>query len=445
MKFLAILRDSLREAIDTMVFYVMVALSLLLTLFAFSIGFQPLPARQALESFANLTLNPQLPRDADPQAQLSALIRMTSQGDTYEVAQAEPLDDGRAPFDTRYQVILVRKAINATVGGKATPKAVQQRVKDQFGRLGELPIFQVAEVKELAADDPRSPGGLHVPGTSQMAFEVTIAPTPDTQLFWPHNASILFGLVPIRTGAPLGFQLHFIESGLVIGLGGWVTILISVIITAFFIPNMMRKGTVDLLLVKPISRPALLIYKFIGGLTFIFLNTAVAVGGVWLALSLRSGVWATGFLWTILIITFFFAILYTVSTLFGMLTQSPIAAILLTCGAWFFLFMVGIGYQFAEAEKAREQRSAKQENREPEPEGTFFQVVRGVHFVLPRTSDLGLLNSRLLSNELISADKLSGKPLDQTSVTWAESLTVSAVFIVLVLGLACWRFSVRDY
>ena len=44
MKFLAMLKDSLREAIDAKVFYVMVALSLLLILFVLTTSFKPLPA-----------------------------------------------------------------------------------------------------------------------------------------------------------------------------------------------------------------------------------------------------------------------------------------------------------------------------------------------------------------------------------------------------------------
>jgi ABC-type transport system involved in multi-copper enzyme maturation permease subunit len=47
---------------------------------------------------------------------------------------------------------------------------------------------------------------------------------------------------------------------------------------------MLRKGTVDLLLVKPMSRITLLLFKFIGGLTFIFLTTAFIVSGLWLVL-----------------------------------------------------------------------------------------------------------------------------------------------------------------
>ena len=51
-----------------------------------------------------------------------------------------------------------------------------------------------------------------------------------------------------------------------------------------------------------------------------FLNSAVAVGGIWLVLGLRSGIWSPGFLATILILTFFFAILYAVSAFFAVLT-----------------------------------------------------------------------------------------------------------------------------
>ena len=155
-------------------------------------------------------------------------------------------------------------------------------------------------------------------------------------------------------GVPLGFQLWVLENYVVNGIGAWVAILVSIVITAFFIPNMLRKGTVDLLLVKPMRRTALLLYKYVGGLLFILVNTAVAITGVWVALGLRSGIWAPAFLLTIWIITFFFAILYSVSTLFGVLTRSPVVAILLTCGAWLFLFIVGVTHNFIEEQRKQD-------------------------------------------------------------------------------------------
>jgi ABC-type transport system involved in multi-copper enzyme maturation permease subunit len=241
---------------------------------------------------------------------------------------------------------------------------------------------------------------------------------------------------------------------------------VSVVITAFFIPNMQRKGTIDLLLVKPIHRTTLLIYKYIGGLSFIFLNTTVAVVGVWLMFSIRSGVWAPGFLVSIPVITFFFAILYAVSTLFGVLTRSPIASILLTLGVWFALFLVGMLYQWfeltatdegrralAEAQSASkppsERKPVENDGLTPDErraqQGWFPRAVRGLHYVLPRTTDLDQLMNRYLQSDLMFANKVPGMKLDTTPITWGESLTVSGLFIVVLLGLSSWRFATRDY
>src|SRR5262245_11548746 len=48
MKYLAILKDSLREALDNKVMYVTVGLSLLVTLVLLSVGFDPLPPEEVI-------------------------------------------------------------------------------------------------------------------------------------------------------------------------------------------------------------------------------------------------------------------------------------------------------------------------------------------------------------------------------------------------------------
>jgi ABC-type transport system involved in multi-copper enzyme maturation permease subunit len=323
-------------------------------------------------------------------------------------------------------------------------------------------------------------------------FEADVRPTPVARRLWPHEPSLLFGAVPLSflQELPLGMQLYLLEDTVVNGIGAWVAVLISIIITAFFIPNMLRKGTIDLLLVKPIHRTSLLLYKYVGGLLFILLNTTVAVGGVWLALGLRSGIWAPSFLLTILVITAFFAILYAVSTLFAVLTQSPIAAILLTIAVWFVLWLVGFLYQLGEAVRLQEERraaakrveeamgppaaeapaakdapadkgeagdkkaedgekEAKRRREEPEipfrSDNWFFNTVRKVHFVLPRTKDLDQLMSRILIRDLLTANQVKEQKIDDTRVSWGESLTVSGIFVAVMLGLSCLRFATKDY
>src|SRR5262249_23723208 len=150
--------------------------------------------------------------------------------------------------------------------------------------------FQMLEVTDA---NLVRPGNRFVPDNADaknVYFEVRTRPTDVTRRLWPHEPSLFFGALPLSFlgQVPLAFQLFLVEDQVIKGIGGWIAVLVSVVITAFFIPNMLRKGTVDLLLVKPIRRTTLLLYKYVGGLLFIFLNTTLAVGGVWLALSLRS-------------------------------------------------------------------------------------------------------------------------------------------------------------
>src|SRR5437016_9203721 len=57
MKFLAIMKDSLREAIDSKVFFVMVALSSVMILLACTLSFKPRPAEQIFKERLVLPLN----------------------------------------------------------------------------------------------------------------------------------------------------------------------------------------------------------------------------------------------------------------------------------------------------------------------------------------------------------------------------------------------------
>jgi ABC-type transport system involved in multi-copper enzyme maturation permease subunit len=463
MKFLAILRDSVREAIDAKVFYVMVGLSALLILLAFTVTFKPVGEAKPFMDMASVPLNVDLSEKElafqDPSRLLAQVMRQAGKG-LFHVTAVEAIDGADDSPDSRYRVRVRGVFPSAAAAGKvrSEPGETADRLREQFGNLLGSRVVRVADVR-LA---PAGRAG------NEVDFELTTEPSAATRRLWPHDVSLLFGLLPLSflDRAPMGAQLFFLENTLVNDLGAWVTILVSVVITAFFIPNMLRKGTVDLLLVKPIHRWALLAYKYVGGLAFILLNTAVAVGGVWLALGLRSGVWSPGFLMSILVITFFFAILYAASALFGVLTRSAVAAILLTCVVWFTLFLVGLLFQLFEMRVTDEGRRAWHEamsanlppsERKPleddgltpdqrrEQQGSFAKGVRLLHKVLPRTRDLDALMSRHLMSDLLFASQKPASKLDTTPASWRETLTVSLAFIAVMLGLACWRFSTKDY
>src|SRR5262249_48600616 len=140
-----------------------------------------------------------------------------------------------------------------------------------------------------------------------------------------------------------------------------------------------------------------------------------AVGGVWLALGLRSGIWATGFLMTILVITFCFAVLYSVSTLMGVLTRSPIVAILVTIFVWALLYLLGVLHGYLDStRKPREvipgvklpessDKDAPALLQKPYPDWVYA-TVDTLHYVLPRTRDLTNLNSHLIIKGVLLDD-----------------------------------------
>ena len=173
------------------------------------------------------------------------------------------------------------------------------------------------------------------------------------------------------------------------------------VLTAFFVPNMLRKGTVDMLLVKPIHRTTLLLYKYVGGLTFVFLNALVAVGGVYVVIGLRTGVCGRRTAGAHPGITFYFAVFYSVSVLFGVLTRSPIVPILITLavypfsGPWAGHTRPDVGPQGRPARDHPLRWIAQSQ----EPIKTTVEVA---YTVLPRTKDIDVLTTRVIAGDLLS-------------------------------------------
>ena len=464
MRYLAILKDSYREAIDTKVFYVMAGLSGVLILLVASISFRPVPADEALSSIVSRpefqfiyadrgrSLMPEfvplsyeikdvkaLTQASTPEAQdyrfmlvvhemgpgsLARSVKVWSEPPKKRAVGAQ---EGNAPAAEKPGVLGKEANKQAPASDQVPDNLVAEFLTSQFALVGNLDVTKVERAKAAA------------PADAPPTFEIWTRGKTGVR-GWLHDPALFFGALPMTfLRASLGASVYFIEDTLVNGLGAWIAILVGIVITAFFIPNMLRKGTVDLLLVKPIHRATLLVYKYVGGLAFIFLTSAITIVGIWLALGLRSGIWATGFLLTVFVLTFFFAILYSVSTLFGVLTRSAIVSILITCFVWFALWLVGTSYTTLAMFRSDPHIGQ-------EIPGWANTTVDTIHDVLPRTKDLDLLTTKLLSHEVLTESEIRRQKLDRLpDVTWGESLSVSGAFIAVMLGLASWRFVSKDY
>lgn len=252
---------------------------------------------------------------------------------------------------------------------------------------------------------------------------------------WPHAIRFFFGATGAIKGVPLGHALRFIQDVIVNGLGAAITLMLSVVITAFFIPNMLRKGSLDLLISKPIGRVQLLVYKYIGGLIFIFVLSAFTIGGVWLVMAIQSGHWDPRFLLVIPVLTFTFAIVYSVSTLIAVLTRSAIASILISLAFMLVLYIVGNVKTFFDFNKVAGDIEF--------PEWAYT-LVNLLNDGLPRYKDMDKLTSRLIVDSTlpIGDARLQGVLIEFPS--WGGAISVSLIFIVLMLGLASWRLVNRD-
>lgn len=471
MQFLAFLKDSYREAKSGWMLQVMLVLSALLVLLVVSVGFRPVTLEDELTDQLRLIsrLVATNPESGKPQL---GIANVTS-SNTAEPWKADYAFDYVVKVETPEDMKKVLKT-----GLPVTRPDAERFLRDSLPFLknvevtGGPPEFQESKRDERRKNadaeakdkdkDGKEPKKDEAPLPTEVRYKVTTkGTTVDDRLAWRHKVSILFFYEIPYVYISLREGVYLMEKYLVNGAGAWVLLFVAVVITAGFIPNMLAKGSLDLMVSKPIGRTRLLVYKYIGGLTFVLILTTATVGGVWLAIGARSGIWTPHFLAIIPILTFYFAVLYAVSTLVAVFTRNTLVAILLTGVAWGGLWVVGkvndgIENRREAAAKAKPvdpntQEGVLREVQDEQPLWGFipkwaFTPVNALHTITPRTYQLDDRLGRLIAEGVLTPSELKAKEYDTTPRTsWTEMVLVSLVGIGGLLGIAAWRFSSRDY
>jgi hypothetical protein len=431
MKFLTVLKDSYREAIDGKIFQAMLVLSGLFILFVASISYKPLALDEALQKRLDF---------------FNWLLGLSGKGDApkFTVENYRVTNGAAEPWNGDYEFEVVAAC--------PTPKALEELRKTPLpASVPAVTAWLGAEAYYLAnvtvAEVPP-------PDPAQARFRVATRGTTVTDVTaWPHEPAVLFGVrLPFMTGT-LRSLVYDIEKYLVNEVGGRVVLLIGIVVTAGFVPNLLRKGTLDLYVVKPIGRSELLVYKYVGGLIFVFLLTAFTVCGVWAVIGLRSGIWAPEFLLLVPILTLYFAILYAASVLVGVLTRNALVAILLALLVWGGLSLAG--YLNNKIKTARQAEDEVRKKLAPDAAPGSMPSALGLPpgaetalqwacDVLPRGSDLDRQSSRAIARGVLTGQEVQKEGFDRPLPSWAETVGVSLAWIAILLGLACWRFETRD-
>lgn len=114
----------------------------------------------------------------------------------------------------------------------------------------------------------------------------------------------------------------------------WVAVILALISTAGIFPQLMRKGTIDLVVARPISRTRLFLTEYAAGLLFVALQVGVFSLASFLVMGIRGGAWEPGLFLAVPLVVLFYSYLFSVCVLLGTLTRSTVAALLLTLLFW---------------------------------------------------------------------------------------------------------------
>ena len=527
MKFLAMLKDSLRETIDSKVFFVVIAISVLFIGIMATLSLTPNPADEAMTKLIDA-----LPDGAQVgELPILGKIKVTEPRTQYKIQDLKGPEGTRRPWEGEYQFVIESRdlqmygvrvaileelirteqaaALNTDNPRRTRGMRIQEdiereahRIQDTEGKKGtsqvqmqeqlqgyitlrimqELQSLKQEDMENFISEHLKTQGNWDVTEvkfielpekersikitarvpikegddiriTSKEVdgevnrFRVTVKSKGDTYGLWPHKATLLFGAIPLGDSKKPSELAYYVTYWGVWMFGAPVIMLLSCIITAFYIPNMLRKGTVDLLLSKPISRFVLMLYKYTGGLTFMFINTTLLIFGLWIVLGLRTSIWEPAFLITIPVLTFQFAFFYALSTLSAVFTRSPIVSILLCIFMWGFLWLLGWTHYTANVVKEATSRSSNEGGWLPTVTGWLAPACDVAHTVAPHYLDLDWLADYTLeerSRPLTTAER-ERKIKSHAKYNWGESILVTGLYIGLLLGGACWRFSAKDY
>ena len=193
----------------------------------------------------------------------------------------------------------------------------------------------------------------------------------------------------------------------------WIGILLALFATGPLFSSMLERGHIDLLLAKPLSRLQLLAGHVIGVWLAMLVLATYLLGGLWLIMSLKTGVWNPSFLISIVLVVGMFAVMYAAIIFTGVGTESTALSLIVTYGLIFVsLFLAG-------SETLAEQLTA-----------TWRPVFWGFYHVLPNFTEV----SGTVSN-LAQADPVS---------SWYPVVS-SLLFGGVVYGAAAFWFSRKDF
>ena len=428
----ALFLDSIREAWDQRSLQVIAFLGFSVIVLCFSVSAERVPAaevmRLALEEVGTFR-----------HERLSGLSGFTSSTDTgLEIVELEAGAPGSSPRLEGTAAVRLPKV--RSMDGLITSWH-SFRVFQQTGEFPEnttlVPTYEAADRRQFLEERLLTFGfdAVEVHGgepPSEVEYRIHLAAANAEDVRGAHRVQLLFGAVELPLGAgDLSLWIVRVQWMCARVVVGFLGMMVLLSLTSTFLPTMLQKGRIDLLLARPIGRVQLVLSRWVGGTVLGAAFTAVVVLGCALALQVRTGAWNPWFLGCIATSTLAFATLQAVATLLGVVTRSPTIAALGAIGVW--------GISSGLASMLRDESGML----------TSYPDVRALlergYTVLPKIGDLTDLNVAWIGKGLSAAAYEARIAPELPDVNWTASLATTAVFTAVVLGIACWRMRARDF
>jgi ABC-type transport system involved in multi-copper enzyme maturation permease subunit len=270
---------------------------------------------------------------------------------------------------------------------------------------------------------------------------------------------------------PASFYLFlFTELAVKIWLT-WVATILALISTASIVPDLLASGAIELSLARPISRLRLFAVKYACGLLFVTLQVAVFAAACFVVVGLRGGRWEPRIFLAVPIVVVFFSYLFSFCVLFGLLTRSTIASLLLTLLVWLGLWSLNTTTAMVTLMRETATVQAERTGGEAVEAAARWRraaaVVDTVRAFLPKTDEtIALLDRWLLSAadrrpfetalEPPAADPAApfGIPDREATARFERAMRgrsagwvigTSLISEAVIFGLAAWLFCRRDF
>ncbi|MBQ71510.1 MAG: hypothetical protein CMJ67_01240 [Planctomycetaceae bacterium] len=136
----------------------------------------------------------------------------------------------------------------------------------------------------------------------------------------------------------------FVFSALGVGFWlSWIASIIALVSTASIFPDFVDRGSIDLMLSKPIGRARLFLTKFATGLLFAAVQVTVFTVAAFLVIGIRGGDWEPWLLIAIPLVVVFYSYLFAVQAVIGLLTRSVIASVIGVMLFWMMISLIQSG------------------------------------------------------------------------------------------------------